>query len=219
MTGASVDRGATDPFAVLGLERTASLDQLRAARRRLAFELHPDRHPGTSGDATRMQQVNEAFDRCVGHVTGRRPIVFADTAGSPGPVGTAARAEPASRPRPPRGRHPRFRGVEHDTPSFTIDALPAEAFEALLIVATWIGEVVDDDPPYVLECMLTEPGPCWCRLDLVPDAGGSTVSLAVAAVEVLHGGDGSGVDDERVSAESVRDVWVDHLNRLGQQPP
>ena len=84
-----------------------------------------------------------------------------------------------------------------------------ETFEALLVVISWIGEVLDDDPPYVLECHLFEPSPCWCRLELVPDAGGSTVSITVARTD---GG-------EPVSAEAVRDVWVDQLNRLGQQRP
>ena len=90
-------------------------------------------------------------------------------------------------------------------PSFTIDALPAESFEALLVVTSWMGEVLVDDPPYVLEVHLTEPSPCWCRLDLVPDAGGSTVSLTVAGI------DGATTPDP----ESVRDLWVANLNRLG----
>jgi hypothetical protein len=131
-------------------------------------------------------------------------------------------APPPSTPAPTRRQRrpppaPRRRHVEQDSPSFTIDALPAEAFEALLVVASWIGEVVDDDPPYVLECRLDEPVPCWCRVDLVPDAGGSTVSLIVAALDDAPGSDGSGA--VRVSAELVRDVWVDHLNRLGRPLP
>ena len=65
-------------------------------------------------------------------------------------------------------------------PSFVIDALPAEAFEALLVVTSWIGEVLVDEPPYLLEVHLHDPAPCWCRLELVPDAGSSTVSLTVA---------------------------------------
>ncbi|MDP9465349.1 MAG: hypothetical protein M3P52_12045, partial [Actinomycetota bacterium] len=105
----------------------------------------------------------------------------------------------AGRPAPPR-----FRGVQHDAPSFTIDVLPVEAFEALLVVTSWMGEVLVDDPPYVLEVHLTEPGPCWCRLDLVPDAGGSTVTLTVTSI----GG------DPAPDVESVRDVWVANLNRL-----
>jgi hypothetical protein len=202
---------ADDPFAVLGLDATATLADLRAARRRLALELHPDLHPGADGTEMAMQRVNAAFDRCVGHVTGRRPLAggspnTASTSSGPstgGPPPTSSRRRPAPPPR-------RFHRVEHDTPSFTIDALPAEAFEALLVVCSWIGEVVDDDPPYVLDCLLSDPSPCWCRLELVPDAGGSTVSLSVAPAADL---------DERPTAEQVRDVWVAQLNRLGRPLP
>ena len=91
-------------------------------------------------------------------------------------------------------------------PSFVIEALPAEAHEALLVVASWIGEVLVDDPPYLLEVHLTEPAPCWCRLDLVPDAGSSTVSLTVAPVEATGA----------PHVDLVRDVWVANLNRLGE---
>lgn len=184
-----------DPFEVLGLPRTATMTELREARRRLAFEMHPDH----GGDVAAMQRVNAAFAAAVA-VLGRPPA-------PPTPATSPQRAPQRQRQRPPA---PRRRHVEQDMPSFTIDALPAEAFEALLVVASWIGEVLDDDPPYVLECHLVEPTPCWCRLDLVPDAGGSTVSLTVAPM-----------DDEAgaVSAELVRDVWVDQLNRLGRQMP
>lgn len=196
------DRGTAtgdDPFAVLGLPWTATLDQVRDARRRLALDTHPDR----GGDLAAMQRVNAAFDACVGHVTHRRPLV------EPRPASAAASPPPPSRPA--RHRRPVHRAahVEQDAPSFTVDALPAEAFEAMLVVAAWIGEVLDDDPPYVLECHLHEPAMCWCRLDLVPDAGGSTVSLTVVTP----------AEAEPVSAEVVRDLWVDQLNRLGPQQP
>ena len=94
--------------------------------------------------------------------------------------------------------------MRRDHPSFTVEALPAEAFEALLVVASWLGDLVDDDPPYGLEVALTEPMGGWCRLDLVPDAGASTVSVAVA------GAPGHPVP----SVEAVRDAFVDGLNRL-----
>ena len=99
--------------------------------------------------------------------------------------------------------------MQHDVPSFVIAALPAEAFEALLVVTSWIGEVLVDDPPYVLEVHLNEPAPCWCRLDLVPDAGSSTVSLTVAAVDAADG------LAEVPLVDDVRDVWVHHLNQPG----
>lgn len=171
---------APDPFAVLGLDRNATIMQVRAARRVLAFELHPDR----GGDVEAMQRLNAAFEACVAHLTNRRPL-----------------------PQPSRGS--RRRQVDHDSPSFTVDALPAETFEALLVALSWIGELVDDDPPYLLECHLTEPEMCWCRLEVVPDAGGSTVSLSVASLGA----------DTWVSAEAVRDTWVANLNRLGWPTP
>lgn len=179
----------TDPFTELGLSADATLDEAIAARRARAVEVHPD--VGGSNEA--MQRVNVAFEAVV-EVIARR----------------SAEVQPAAPTAPPAPAHssprPRFGGgVQRDEPSFTIDRLPVEAFEALSVVASWIGEVLDDDPPYALEVALHEPAPCWCRLDLVPDAGGSTVSLLVAPVEP-----GAAVPD----AEDVRDVWVDLLNSL-----
>lgn len=172
-----------DPFAVLGVGPDATLDEVRSARRRLAAQFHPDH----GGDAQKMGEINVAFDAVVSQLL--RPV-----------APTPAEPSPAPPPAPPR----RYPGVQHDAPSFTIDTLPAEAFEALLIVTTWMGELLIDDPPYVLEVHLTEPGPCWCRLDLVPDAGGSTVTLTVASI------DGTPAPD----VEEVRDLWIANLNTL-----
>jgi len=66
--------------------------------------------------------------------------------------------------------------------------------------------VLVDEPPYLLDVHLYEPGECWCRLDLVPDAGASTVSITVASA------DGGPVPD----IDEVRDTWVAHLNQLGR---
>jgi hypothetical protein len=184
-----------DPWAVLGLSSTATLDEVRAARRRLAKERHPDR----GGDPAAMRELNAAFDHAV-----RRILHPPAPAGATGDASAPVEA-PAARVTPPhRGRNrPRF-PVEHDTPSFTIDVLPAEAFEALFVVAAWIGEVLVDDPPYLLDVHLHDPSPCWCRLELLPEAGGTTVNLTVASV-------GS---DLAPTVEDVRDVWVDQLNQL-----
>ena len=174
----------SDPFAVLGVSRDATLDEVRTARRKLAAQFHPDH----GGDPVRMGEINIAFDAVVAQI--------AVGPGSPPPPASAAPAQSSG------GR--RYSGVQYDAPSFTIDTLPAEAFEALVIVTTWMGELLVDDPPYVLEVHLTEPAPCWCRLDLVPDAGSSTVSLTVASI------DGTPAPD----VETVRDLWVANLNRL-----
>jgi hypothetical protein len=185
-----------DPFEVLGIERDASLAQAREARRRLAFDRHPDR----GGSADEMREINAAFDAVVGHLTGRRPIESVAPRPAQSPAG--------GRPPPSRqgSAQQRWAGqVQHDDPSFVINALPAEAFEALLVVAAWIGEVLIDDPPYTLDVHLFEPSECWCRLELLPEAGASTVILTVAAV-------GS---TPAPLVEDVRDVWVHNLNLPG----
>jgi hypothetical protein len=159
----------SDPFAVLGVGPDATLEEVRVARRRLARRAHPDH----GGDEARMQEINLAFDQAVKAIL--RP--------------------PAPAPRPAPARQ-RAYAVQYDAPSFTIDVLPAEAFEALLVVAGRLGEVLVDDPPYLLDVQIREPE-CWCRLELLPEAGGSSVSLTVAAA---------------VDIEAVRDLWVDALN-------
>jgi hypothetical protein len=184
-----------DPFAVLGITPDASVDDVLAARRRLAKELHPD----VGGDASRMQEVNAAVDAALALVAGATapsaPTAPAETPGSaPRRPGGTGRSRP--------GGDVRWR-VLQDAPSFTIEALPAEAFEALAIVTAWMGEALVDDPPYLLEAHLLDPYECWCRVELVPDAGASSISLTVA------------VDDGTLpDVDAVRDVYVANLNQL-----
>lgn len=192
------NRPPSDPFAELGLGSGATADDVRRARNRLAKRAHPD----VGGSADEMQRVNAAAEaalRHLGAVTGAAPIEPDTTSASP-----SAPTPPGS-PRRSGGR------VGRDHPSFTIEALPAEAYEALLIVANVLGVVIDDDPPYRLESHLADEPTAWCRLDVVPDGGGSTVSLTVASP------DGATVNQ-------VRDRFVVELNRLdwsddGPRPP
>ena len=180
-----------DPFAVLGVAPGASPEELRAARRRLALLLHPDR---IGGDAEAMRQLNTAFDLAMAE----RHRFGPESGG-----GVNHNPDQSDRREQPRPAHSR---VVHDVASFTIEALPAEAFEALLVVTTWLGEVLVDDPPYQLDVALEEPYACWCRLDLVPDAGATTVSLTLAGISLNPPPD---IDD-------VRDLWVANLNQLGR---
>ena len=180
----------TDPFAALGLPPDADEHQVRAARRRLAKDLHPD----AGGDDAGMASLNDATDRALRSIAdGTPPRSGSNQPATADPTTTAAASTPA-----PFGR------MATDMPSFTVEALPVETFEALLVVASWIGEVLDDDPPYRLEVALGDPYECWCGLDLVPDAGASTVSLQVAAIAGRPAPD----------IEVVRDVWIEHLNQL-----
>lgn len=184
---------APDPLGLLGLGPDASADAIAEARRRLAKQVHPD----AGGSVEAMQRVNAAAREALAMI-------------SP-PSGATRRSTPrGSAGRRTRQRRTRTPGSAwRDHPSFTIEVLPVEAFEGLLVVASWLGELIHDDPPYLLEVALTDPVRGWCRLELVPDAGSSTVSLAVAAEP------GYPVPDLDV----VRDAWVDGLNRLDWTDP
>ncbi|MEO6570468.1 MAG: hypothetical protein ABIO83_02870 [Ilumatobacteraceae bacterium] len=201
MTGTGRHGPHEDPFAILGLRPDADPTDIAAARRRLARSMHPD----VGGTDAAMQRINAAAADAVALVTARtgRP---ADRR-NPGRHDTGRHDTGRHDTAPSHGsRHDAApsRGSRHDHPSFTVEALPVEAFEGLLIVASWLGDVIDDDPPYVLDVALTEPLRGWCRLTVVPDAGASTVGLDVAG----EPGRGSPAID------AVRDAFVDGLNRL-----
>ena len=178
-----------DPFAALGIGRDASAAEVRSARRDLAKQHHPD----VGGDAELMRTINAAAGAAL-HVVAARLSAPAT------PEGRSDRA-PGSHSSGAHGEEPV--SVSHDVPSFTVEALPVDTFEALLVVTGWIGKILDDDPPYRLDTHLYEPGECWCRLELVPDAGASTVSISVAGY----------AERPPPSIESVRDTWVEQLNR------
>lgn len=177
-----------DPLDVLGLAPGADAESIVAARRRLAKAAHPD----AGGSVERMQAVNAAA---------RRALAALRDPSQPASSQAASTAAPKNRRRsdPPRD------GRRHDHPSFTVEALPVDAFEALLIVAGWLGsgQIADEDPPYLLEVVTDDP-PAWCRLELVPDAGSSTVSLTTARVP------GQPTPD----VDAVRDAWIAALNQL-----
>lgn len=183
---------------MLGLDPGASAAAVNDARRGLAKRAHPD--AGGSVDA--MQRINDAADAALRQLASRDRSGSRTRGGPTSPTrhGGGPRTDPGATSPP---------GARRDHPSFTVEALPVETFEGLLVVASWLGEVIDDEPPYVLEVALTPPLRGWCRLDLVPDAGASTVSLAVAADP------GFPVPD----IDRVRDAWIDGLNQLDWAGP
>ena len=91
-----------------------------------------------------------------------------------------------------------------DRPSFVVSAMPAETFELLLAAAAELGDVAEDDPPYRLEVQMHEPRDTWVVLEVVPDAGASTVSMSVESRTPFD-------------LDSIRDVWVAVIN-ASQRP-
>ena len=175
---------------MLGLSPGATAAEIRQARNRLAKECHPD----VGGSAARMRAVNAAATAALAQVAGAAP-----------------RPTERDRQDPPRSTRPAAsRGrVERDHPSFTIEALPAEAFEALLLAARALGDVADDEPPYRLDMILDDPRQVWCRAELLPEGGGSTVSLTVATPP----GEVGPLPPDAV-VDAVRDRLLDELNAL-----
>lgn len=180
-----------DPFAVLGVSDDASPAAIAAARRRLAQATHPDH----GGDVGGMQALNAAYDEAL-----RRHHSLQVHGDTPDAGAPSASVQPQRRPRSSSQR------VQHDSPSFVIDAVPELAHEALFVVASSIGEVVTSAAPHTIECLLDEPFRCWCRLDVLAEGSSSSISLIVERYD----------DELTPDIDAVRDEWVRNLNELGQ---
>src|SRR5438094_3671542 len=58
----TVGRAVKDPYATLGVSRTASAEEIKKAYRKLAKKLHPDMNPGDKKAEERFKEVSAAFD-------------------------------------------------------------------------------------------------------------------------------------------------------------
>lgn len=108
---------ASDPYGILGLQRTASDEEIRAAFRRLAKTSHPDLHPGDSAAAERFKKLSAAYD-ILGDAEKRRQYDagLIDAAGEPvRGFGPRHRGHPGAHP----GAHPHARaGAGAGVPPF-----------------------------------------------------------------------------------------------------
>ncbi len=51
-----------DFYEVLGCARSASIEEIKGAYRKLAKELHPDKNPGNADSEHQFKEINEAYD-------------------------------------------------------------------------------------------------------------------------------------------------------------
>src|SRR4051794_30579125 len=53
---------ARDLYAVLGVPKTATADEIKKTYRKLAGKLHPDKNPGNKQAEAQFKEVNQAYD-------------------------------------------------------------------------------------------------------------------------------------------------------------
>jgi hypothetical protein len=170
-------------YQLLGVTRSSTVSEIVAARRVLVREFHPDR----GGDPQHMALINLAFDAIIaghGEESVEQTTSTTTTKGSQVDIATSDSVSKFS--------------IDH--PSFTINALPVVAYEVLLLAARVLGDISSDEPPYLLEVQLEDPPMTWCRLEIVPDAGSSTISFVI---------------DKEIDAQLIRDLWVTTINEIG----
>lgn len=88
---------AGSPYAVLGVPRGASDDEIKKAYRRLALQWHPDRNPGRKEEATeRFKEISRAFE-CVKDAGSRSAFEREEAVAAAGTRSPYARPAPAGR--------------------------------------------------------------------------------------------------------------------------
>lgn len=171
-----------NPFEILGIESTSSVTDIQAAWRKRAVRCHPD----SGGSHEQMVELNWALDTALRNT----------------PATETKKTTNKSQIHPHRGHSV----VSRDYSSFTISLLPVEAWEQIVLAAHQLGAVLDEDEPYVLEFALYDSSvehllSSYCRCELMPEAGATTVHLSVIS-ETSRTGD----------VETVRDLLVSLIN-------
>ena len=52
----------TDFYKILGVEKTASAEEIKSAYKKIAIKYHPDRNPGDKEAEEKFRQAAEAYD-------------------------------------------------------------------------------------------------------------------------------------------------------------
>ena len=170
---------------MLGLDpAAATAEEVRRARRQLAKRHHPDLVAGSGGGpaavadaSTRLASVNRAAELALAIVATRKPE---RPARRRAPDGSGAAGPGAHVPMPaPSAADAAVweAGEDEEDASFSIAALPVDAFELVLLAFSSIGDPKVVDEPYVLEGQVDDPFLGAARVELAPEAGGSLVTV------------------------------------------
>lgn len=73
---------AKDYYQILGINKDASQEQIKAAYRKLAFQYHPDRNKGDQMAAEKMKEINEAYAVLSDQVKKKEYDTYRDSYGS-----------------------------------------------------------------------------------------------------------------------------------------
>ena len=57
----AISDAVRDPYDILGVDRSATQDEIKSAFRRLASQHHPDKNPGDDGAHHRFKEINAAY--------------------------------------------------------------------------------------------------------------------------------------------------------------
>jgi curved DNA-binding protein CbpA len=176
---------------VLGLEAGSPWPEVRARWLTLVKELHPDHH-GDPVAARRLAEVNAAY----------ASLLRADPGVADTPDQRDRRAPPDRSP----GRGGDDGAADPDGPdgglstaAFAVSEFRPVVFDALMLAAADVGDVTDADEPFSLDLFVEGPPTGFCHVELVPEAGGSLVT----------------VDSEHVDAGDVSAILQDSLERMG----
>jgi hypothetical protein len=181
-----------EALAVLGVSRSATADEVRAAYRRLVSAGHPDR-AGAAPDATRQTaRVTQAYA-----VIRRAPAGSIGVAAPTHPPGSAPTTGPAQSSGTAQTRRPAQPdestdwtsdavAAEMDEDSITLDAPADEAFAALFEAAGRVGHVAYFDRQLgILETVVRfEGGPsCSVLITLQGRAYGTEAFCTMESIE------------------------------------
>ena len=164
-----------DSWQVLGVAPGTAWPLVRARWLALSRQLHPDHH-GDASAAARLADINAAY-------AALRRDHDLDPNGNP--------------PTVDRGGGDGGGPVPARTATFTVSDFRPVVFEALLSAAADIGDLTDADEPFSLDLRI---GGGFCHIELVPEAGGSVVTVETA----------------RVDADAVSDQLIEALVRYGR---